>query len=449
MNIPSIPVITLHFAVMALIPSVAMGLLINENQKDLQDNSPNIIIIMADDMGYGDLGCYGNVDIKTPMLDRMASEGIRFLDFHTNGAVCTPTRAALLTGNYQQRAGLEGVIYVRDRDYGISGENTTLAKVFQKNGFATGLAGKWHLGFIPESHPLEHGFDEFYGFLSGNVDYISHRDNLNLHDWWYNREPLYEDGYATDLITEFALKFIERNKETPFFLFISHPAPHFPFQGPDDSAERLPGKTFKAHGSRPDREQAYKEMIESLDLNIGRIFDYLDENELDDNTLVFFCSDNGAMIPPGSNGVLRGQKGGLFEGGHRVPAIVRFPGKVPAGLTSGELVLTMDLFPTLLSIARITERPITDGIDISGAIIHGKKIPYRNVYWRYLNQKMVRNGNWKYLQIDNEMFLFHLGRDVSEQKNLLKRRPRKAKVLRNDLNAWEEVMSKYSQKTSN
>ena len=235
---------------------------------------PNIILIMADDLGYGDIGCYGSDYIQTPVLDKMASEGIKFTDYHSNGAVCTPTRAALMTGNYQQRAGLEGVIYAQmgKRMYGISQSEKTMAEYFREAGYTTGAFGKWHLGYNPEFNPVHHGFDEFYGYLSGNVDYISHRDGIGLYDWWQNTDTCFEEGYVTDLITNHALEFLEDNRDNPFFLYLPHEAPHYPYQGRDDKADRLPGEKFPALGSRPDKKQAYKELVEIVDENIGRVF---------------------------------------------------------------------------------------------------------------------------------------------------------------------------------
>ncbi|MBT6004904.1 MAG: sulfatase-like hydrolase/transferase, partial [Prolixibacteraceae bacterium] len=229
-----------------------------------KENPPNIILIMADDMGYGDISCFGSEFIQTPVLDKMASEGIKFTDYHSNGAVCTPTRAALMTGNYQQRAGLEGVIYAAldKRMFGIQDSEKTIAEIFKDAGYSTGIFGKWHLGYQPEYNPVHHGFDEFYGYVSGNVDFISHRDGVGLYDWWHNTDTAYEEGYVTDLITDFALKFMERNKKKPFLLYIPHEAPHYPYQGRNDKADRLPGVNFQGHGSRPDKKQAYKEMVE-------------------------------------------------------------------------------------------------------------------------------------------------------------------------------------------
>jgi arylsulfatase A-like enzyme len=412
-------------------------------------NRTNIIIIMADDLGYGDIGCYGSEFIQTPVLDKMASEGIKFTDYHSNGAVCTPTRAALMTGNYQQKAGLEGVIYAKEdlRIYGISTSEKTMAEIFKDAGYKTGIFGKWHLGYNKEFNPTYHGFDEFYGYVSGNVDYISHRDGIGIYDWWHNTELSYDEGYVTDLITDRALKFIEKNKEQPFLLYLPHEAPHFPYQGRNDKADRLPGKEFVGHGSRPDKKQAYKEMVEIMDENIGRVFDKLKELNLDENTFVLFCSDNGARNP-GSNGELNGFKSSLWEGGHRVPAIAWYPSEIKSGKVTGSTVLSMDVLPTLISVANISTEHKFDGQDFSQVLFADKKLKERSVFWRFRNQFVARKGAWKYLKIKDKEYLFNLEKDVQEQTNLKETHPEKFENLKSLMSAWENEMDKYQQRTN-
>lgn len=412
-------------------------------------NSPNIILIMADDLGYGDISCYGSEFINTPVLDKMASEGIKFTDYHSNGAVCTPTRAALMTGNYQQRAGLEGVIYAQigKRMYGISSSEKTIAEYFKEAGYTTGAFGKWHLGYKPEFNPVKHGFDEFYGYVSGNVDYISHRDGIGLYDWWLNADTIHEEGYVTDLITNHALGFIENNKDKPFFLYLPHEAPHYPYQGRNDKADRLPGKEFPALGSRPDKKQAYKEMVEIMDENIGRVFNKLEELGLENKTLVLFCSDNGATNM-GSNGELNGFKTTLWEGGHRVPAIGWYPKKIEAGIITDATILSMDILPTFLSVIGSSPQENLDGIDFSELMFNKKSPDERPVFWRYRNQWVARKGDWKYLKIENEEYLFNLKNDLGEQNNLFDANPEKVKELKALLKQWETEMGKYPQQTN-
>ena len=413
-----------------------------------KENPPNIILIMADDMGYGDISCFGSEFIQTPVLDKMASEGIKFTDYHSNGAVCTPTRAALMTGNYQQRAGLEGVIYAAldKRMFGIQDSEKTIAEIFKDAGYSTGIFGKWHLGYQPEYNPVHHGFDEFYGYVSGNVDFISHRDGVGLYDWWHNTDTAYEEGYVTDLITDFALKFMERNKKKPFLLYIPHEAPHYPYQGRNDKADRLPGVNFQGHGSRPDKKQAYKEMVEIRDENIGRVMDKLKDLGIEKNTFVFFCSDNGATNL-GNNGTLNGFKGSLWEGGHRVPAIAWYPEKIEAGAITESTVLGIDVLPTLLSVAGIDTDNKFDGKDFSEVLFSGNQLNERPLFWRYRNQWVVRRGDWKYLKIKEKEYLFNLKIDIGEQNNLIETNSERASDLKYLLEKWENEMAEYELKT--
>ena len=413
-----------------------------------KENPPNIILIMADDMGYGDISCFGSELVQTPVLDKMASEGIKFTDYHSNGAVCTPTRAALMTGNYQQRAGLEGVIYAAldKRMFGIQDSEKTIAEIFKDAGYSTGIFGKWHLGYQPEYNPVHHGFDEFYGYVSGNVDFISHRDGVGLYDWWHNTDTAYEEGYVTDLITDFALKFMERNKKKPFLLYIPHEAPHYPYQGRNDKADRLPGVNFQGHGSRPDKKQAYKEMVEIMDENIGRVMDKLKDLGIEKNTFVFFCSDNGATNL-GNNGTLNGFKGSLWEGGHRVPAIAWYPEKIEAGAITESTVLGIDVLPTLLSVAGIDTDNKFDGKDFSEVLFSGNQLNERPLFWRYRNQWVVRRGDWKYLKIKEKEYLFNLKIDIGEQNNLIETNSERASDLKYLLEKWENEMAEYELKT--
>ncbi|MEX0882406.1 MAG: sulfatase-like hydrolase/transferase, partial [Cyclobacteriaceae bacterium] len=267
----------------------------NEVNTHSEITPPNVVLIMTDDMGYNDLGCYGNPTIKTPNIDRLAASGIRLTDYHSNGVVCSPTRASLLTGLYPQEAGVEGVVTAKShRERGMPPGKFTLAEYLKESGYATALFGKWHLGYQPEFGPNVQGFDQFKGFVSGNVDYISHIDQEGYEDWWNNKNLQKEAGYLTDLITDNAIEYLEaKENDKPFFLYLAHGTPHSPYQGPNDKADRTVGGDFPIQGSREDKENAYKEMIESLDRNVGKVLEYLDKNMLTENTLVIFCSDNG------------------------------------------------------------------------------------------------------------------------------------------------------------
>ncbi|HUX55561.1 MAG TPA: sulfatase-like hydrolase/transferase [Bacteroidales bacterium] len=429
--------------------SIALSCLTFSVAAKERTKKPNIILIMADDLGYGDIGCFGSDYIQTPVLDKLAKQGIRFIDYHSNGAVSTPTRAALMTGNYQQRAGLEGVISAQEgkRIYGISESETTMPEIFREAGYKTGIFGKWHLGYKPEFNPVHHGFDNFYGYLSGNVDYISHRDGIGLYDWWQNADTCFDEGYVTDLITDRALKFMEQNKENPFLLYLPHEAAHFPYQGRHDKADRMPGVDFQMQGSRIDKKQAYKEMVEIMDENIGRVLKKLEELNLDKNTFIFFCSDNGATNQ-GSNGALNGFKSSLWEGGHRVPAIAWYPGKIKPGKIADNPVLSMDVLPTLLSVAGISNNIKFDGEDFSQVLFSEKEMKERPLFWRFQNQWVVRIGNWKYLKIKEKEYLFDLAKDLGEATNLKDENPVKMKEFRILLKDWEKEMGNYVQQTN-
>ncbi len=412
---------------------------------------PNVVLIMADDLGYGDIACFGNTEYKTPNIDRLTAEGIKFTDYHSNGSVCTPTRAALLTGRYQQRAGLEGVIYVKGetRSTGMSVDEITIADALKQNGYKTGVFGKWHLGYQKEYFPIYNGFDRFHGYVSGNIDFISHYDNAGIYDWWSQADSIYEEGYVTDLITDQALDFIDTNQDAPFFVYIAHEAPHWPYQGRNDKADRFPNVEFDGHGSREDKKGAYKEMVEVMDENVGRVMDKIKQLGLDENTLFIFCSDNGGVPKLGNNKPFAQHKATLWEGGHRVPAAVRWTGKVGAGQVKNQPVISMDWYPTILSIAGINEDPVEfDGIDLKEHLLNNETLAERNLFWRYRGQKAIRKGDWKYLVTKEGEFLFNLKEDLGEANNLIGAEVAKSKTLKESLFAWEQEMDLIPQRTN-
>ena len=405
---------------------------------------PNIILIMADDLGYGDIGCYGNRTIKTPNIDALARGGMKFTDYHSNGPVCSPTRAALLTGRYQQRAGIEGVVYARGpaRETGLALEETTFAEVLKKRGYATALFGKWHLGYNVKFNPIRQGFDEFRGYVSGNVDFHSHIDGAGFDDWWKNLEKVPEEGYTTDLITKHGVDFIERHKDRPFCLYLPHEAVHSPYQGRNDPPVRLSGgkkgKSVKGQGIT----RAYKEMIEVMDEGIGRIVDTVKRLGLERKTFIFFCSDNGGT-KNGSNGALSGYKGSLWEGGHRVPAVAYWPGRIEPATTTDQTVLGMDLFATMASVAgaKLPAGLKLDGVDLLGMMTKNEKLPDRTLFWRYRKEKAVRRGPWKLLVRDGKAALYNLDEDLGEKNDLARKKPQILKKLEDELAAWEKQVS--------
>jgi len=415
----------------------------------LEVQKPNFVIIMADDLGYGDLGSYGQLSYQTPNLDSMAANGLMFTDYHSNGAVCTPTRAALLTGKYQQMVGMEGVIYVRGktRQTGLDTSNVTLAELLKSAGYATGVVGKWHLGYRPEYNPVHQGFDFFRGYVSGNIDYHSHYDNAGIYDWWDGLDSVSETGYVTDLLSKNATNFIKENQQEPFCLYIAHEAPHWPYQGRNDPADRFPDTEFNSQGSRQDYAGAYQEMVEVMDESVGAVLNVLDSLQLSENTLVFFCSDNGAVDSLGNNGVLRGHKSQLWEGGHRVPAIAYWPGTINPGSTDAT-VLSMDVLPTLLSLAESTIPASfsTTGIDFS-PVFNSEALPERTTFWRYRGQQAVRQGDWKLLMRQDSTYLFDLQQDIAEQQNLAGDQPEKVSELLDTLSQWEAMIDRVPQRT--
>ena len=429
-------------------------------QEDAAGTSPNIVVIMADDLGYGDISPYDGW-IDTPRLDRMAGEGMRFLDFHSSGNVCSPTRAGLMTGRYQQRAGIPGVLFANparpSHDHGIGAEEVTLAEALRARGYATGVFGKWHLGYRARFNPVRHGFDEFRGFVSGNIDYHSHIDTMGRADWWRDDELSTEEGYATHLVTEHALRFIDRHRDRPFFLYVPHHAPHYPFQGPDDPADRTVGGEFDPRGSVADRRRAYRDMVQEMDAGIGEVLDALEAHGIADRTLVWFFSDNGAARW-GSNGPLRGLKATDWEGGHRVPSIAVWPGRIPAGTESGQLASTLDVMPTLLALVGsragaaagssgtgTMTLPAFDGVDLSPVLLRQESLARRQLFWgadgTFWNGAAVRDGPWKLL-IDRHdgtpgpPMLFDLDEDLGEQEDLAADHPDRVVRMLAALEAW-------------
>lgn len=410
---------------------------------------PNIILLMADDLGYEDIGCYGNQNIKTPHLDALAQTGVRCTDFHSNGAVCSPTRAALFTGRYQQRSGIGGVVTAKShRNVGLALEEFTFAEALKKEGYRTALFGKWHIGYPKELHPIHQGFDEFTGFVSGNVDYHRFIDQEGHYDWWKQDAPHKEKGYLTDLITEKGVDFISRNKDQPFCLVLTHGAPHYPLQGRSTPGFREVGKAQA--GLRVDNPKAvYKEMIEVMDEGVGQIVAKLDALDLSENTLIIFCSDNGPSGKIGSSGILRGNKGQIYEGGHRVCGIFNWKGTLPSGQTCPSTLLTMDLFPSFLKIAGAPAVENLDGIDILPLIKNTEVIEREPTFWMIKNQVAVRSGKWKliYTPKSGKVVLYDLEQDLSEKSDISKKHPEQTASLTKLAKQWAKEMQQYPKKS--
>jgi len=399
---------------------------------------PNVVLIITDDVGYGDFGAYGATDIRTPNVDRLAREGVKLTDFYA-APVCTPTRAMLMTGRYQQRVGLEEALSsAGPRDRGLLPTGHSLPRLLQNNGYATGLVGKWHLGWKPEFGPNEHGFDYFFGFKSGAVDFYTHEAASGEEDLFENTTPVRVDGYMTDLITARAVRFIEQHAKEPFFLDVSYNAAHWPFQPPDRHS-RANRVAFEGpmHDPMPTRKD-YAAMLERADAGVGQILEALARLGLERDTLVIFTNDNGGEWLS-RNAPLTHRKGTLWEGGIRVPAILRWPARLPAGRTSDAPSIFMDLTATILA-ATGTRAPAEarhEGIDLVPVLTGRAAAAERPLFWRTRTQKAVRRGDWKLLVEGDDIFLFNLRADISERNDLARDRIDLIRALRPLIAGWE------------
>ena len=415
---------------------ILLHLFFSCNINNERNDKPNIILIVADDLGYGDLSIFGNKNILTPNIDKLGEEGIVFTDFHSNGSVCSPTRAALLTGKYQQKVGVGGVITAKNhRDKGLSIDEITFANIAKESGYKTGIFGKWHLGYDPLYNPINQGFDEFIGFVSGNVDYHSHIDQEGYKDWWFDNELNEEFGYSTDLISKHSIDFIKKNKDDNFLLYIAHESPHYPFQGRNSQKEREVGKDF-IRGLPDNKDEIYKEMIEVMDEGVGEVIDLLYELNIDKKTIIFFFSDNGGTRN-GNNGLFKGFKGSLYEGGHRVASMVWSPSIIKKGYRN-ETFLTMDILPTISDFIGGSINHPLDGVSMKNNLLFNEKIIERLLFWEYNSNYAVRKNNWKLLiKKDNSKELYDLSNDISEKENIYKLYPELVKELSNEIDNWK------------
>lgn len=423
---------------------------------------PNFIVIYTDDQGIGDLGCYGAADVKTPHLDRLAAAGVRFTNWYTNSPVCSPSRCALMTGQYPWRHGIMNFLPARaTQDVpGLKPGAVTLAGELRRLGYRTGAVGKWHLGSVRESRPLQQGFDEHFGFYSGWSDYYSHRYyNMSrtapehiFHDLWRNHEEVFEDpDYSTEMFTREAKAFIERQKkEQPFFLFLAHGAPHYPMIAPKKYVDRFPA-------SMDHDRRLHAAMIAAVDDGVGEIMALLKRRGLDRDTVIFFQSDNGATSEGradsqgrpyrgGSNTPFRGYKGGLFEGGIRMPALMAWPGRIPAGKVIDEPGQTMDILPTFLHWAGGAQpSQKVDGLNAAAMIAEGGTSPHQEMFWEYQGQLAMRRGEWKLMLGPKQglgeeaiapKWLSNLKEDPKELRNWAAESPAVAAAMEARLREW-------------
>lgn len=410
---------------------------------------PNVVLIMTDDLGWADLGSYGAQDISTPNLDRLAREGVRFTDFYANGPLCTPTRAALMTGRYQQRYGLDLAIPgpgSAGAELGLPADGRSLPKRLGDAGYATALVGKWHLGYKPEFSPNAHGFDYFFGLKGGFHDYYHHYDAYQRPDLWENDRPVRQEGYSTDLITARAVGFIEKHAGRPFFIDVAYNAPHWPFQRPDaPEAAADNAHPQRADGSLAGTRADYAAMVERMDRGVGELLHALDRLGIAGNTLVIFTNDNGGEWLS-SSAPLFHRKWTLWEGGIRVPTILRWPGRIAPGQVSAQVGITMDLTATILAAAGAPAPadPHLDGIDWI-PVLAGREPPVeRLLFWRTHTrnrpQTAVRDGDWKLLVDGHQAFLFNVRADPGERNDLAYRYPAIMERLRRAHAEWVKAV---------
>jgi arylsulfatase A len=415
-----------------------------------QPAPPNVVLIITDDLGYGDLGSYGATDIRTPHLDQLARDGVRLTQFYANAPTCTPTRAGLITGRWQQRVALEqplGMVRPADYDRGLVVTGRTLPQLMKNAGYATALVGKWHLGWKPEFSPNRHGFDYFFGLKAGFHDFYTHTTPDTPvpggHDLYENDSLVTVPGYTTDLITERSVRFIERNARRPFFVDVSYNAPHWPYQVPDrPSVARDSARHLRAWDDSTSTRADYAAMVERVDAGVGRILATLDRLGLRDNTIVIFTNDNGGEWLS-RNAPLFHNKFSVWEGGLRVPMIVRWPGHLRAGTVSHQVGITMDLTRSILAAARapLPADLKLEGVDILAILAGRAPETERTLYWRVLNpprqQAAIRSGDWKLVLDAGLPLLFNLKTDVGERENLVTREPAIVRRLFDMYRAWE------------
>ena len=413
---------------------------------------PNVVFILADDLGYGDLSCYGRPDYRTPVLDGLAKQGIKFTDNYAAAPVCTPTRCAYITGRYPQRlpVGLEEPLKASSpEDVGLPPAHPTVASLLKGNGYETALVGKWHLGWKPEFGPNRHGFDEFFGILSGAADYFTHnssdgrggrRGPGGAPDLWQNLSPIERTGYLTDLLSDKAVEIIGRSRTTPLFLSLQYNAPHSPWEGPEDAAighsEHGPGPMVE--GGSP---TIYAAMMKSMDAGIGRVLKALDRARLERDTLVIFTSDNGGERYS-YNWPFSFQKMYLFEGGTRVPAIVRWPGTIPAGQVTEQVAITMDWTATILAVTGTAPDPAypLDGENLLPVCTGERAVHDRSLFWRISGFDAARVGKWKYLKDADGEYLFDLSTDPGEKADRRRRDTATFDRIKQQYLAWSAQM---------
>jgi len=410
---------------------------------------PNIVFLLADDLGFADVSCYGRPDLSTPNIDHIAAKGVRFLQAYANSAVCTATRTALITGRYQYRlrVGLEEPL-AGNPDVGLPPEQPTLPSMLKKAGYSSTLIGKWHLGALPKFGPIQSGYDHFYGFRGGALDYFSHTAGGQHDDLWDDDVPIHQSGYLTDLLGSRAVEVVGSYAKSgqPFLLSVHFNAPHWPWEGPDDQAESVglaqPGSAgiFDFDGGS---QKTYQQMIEAMDRQIGRVLQALVAHGLTENTIVIFTSDNGGERFA-DTWPFTGKKTELLEGGLRIPSVISWPARIPKNRTTNQVSISMDWVATLLAAAGAEADPAypLDGINLLPVLTQVAPPMPRKLFWRYKAnaQRAARDGDYKYLKILDNTFLFNVVDDPLERANLKERQKDVYRRLVREWYDWNATM---------
>jgi len=429
---------------------IAAARVFGANAQSRVAERPNVLFILADDLGFGDLSCYGRPDYATPVLDRLASQGMKFTSAYAAAPVCTPTRCAFITGRYPQRfeVGLQEPLTLRSPEVGLPADQPTVASLLRAAGYRTALIGKWHLGWRAEFRPQRYGFDEFFGSLSGSIDYFTHiaadaaraLGSAVLPDLWDGDTSIESSGYLTDLLTERAVEYVARSHTQPFYLSLHYTAPHSPWEGPKDG-----GIDHADHGAGPMTNGgslgAFAEMMRSMDAGVGRVLAALRRAGLERNTLVIFTSDNGGERYS-FNWPFSFEKFYLWEGGIRVPAIVRWPGVVAANSVTEQPVITMDWTATILAAAGAAPdaaQPL-DGESLLPVLRSERAVYDRELFWRTQTREATRIGQWKYVRDASMEHLYDLAVDLGEKADLKDRQPALFAELKERHAAWAAEM---------
>jgi arylsulfatase A-like enzyme len=433
----------------------------------MQDSRPNILVFITDDQGYGDLSCMGATDFRTPNLDRLAADGVRFTSWYSNSPVCSPARASLLTGRYPGNAGVRSILAGHRTATGLPSITPTIADVLKKEGYQTAMFGKWHLGLAEGSRPEAQGFDTWFGFMAGCVDYFSHifywgmnrggPGNDPTHDLWDEGEESWEYNgeYFTELMTRKAVEYIREaaQEDAPFFTYVAYNAPHYPMHAPKKYMDRFP--------DLPWDRQIMAAMLSAVDDGVGAIMDELDRQGVRENTLVVFVSDNGPSRETrnwldgtqdpyygGTAGKLKGHKFSLYEGGIRVPGIVTWPEKIEGGQVVDDPAAAMDVLPTVLQAAGGNPADYElDGVDLLPWLAEGDAAPERTFFWEMSQQTAVRRGPWKLVlngvlvegtEPEDDVHLANLEEDLGERENLIDVYPDLTAELKAEAEAWRD-----------